>query len=562
MRLRRFRLRTKLTLLMGLSAIALIACVGGAASIMHQRMMDDRVDKMRAIVLAAMGFADTLDRQAAALHLTRAQAIDQFRDQLHQVRFGTADDYLLVQDIDGMVLMHGGDPAREGKPTASKDREGRSTAVLIREVLRDGDSGVIPYTALKPGSTVPQDKISFVAHFKPWDMVFIAGAWLDDVEGAYHRTLWRLGVMGGMILLVTLLIAALVEHDITHALGTLHSAMSRLARGDLSVIIPGTGRGDELREMAVAVQVFKDNAIEMDRLRAEQKAAEQRAEMEKKQAMARLAGEFEANVGAIVHVVASAATELESTATSMSTIASQTTARATAVAATSEEASTNVQAVASATEQLSSSVSEISRQVATAASVATKAVSESERSDTLVAGLAEAAQKIGSVSAMINGIANQTNLLALNATIEAARAGEAGKGFAVVASEVKNLASQTAKATEEISVQIAAIQGVTTDTVAAIRAIGATIAQLNEIAATIAAAVEQQGAATQEIARNVQQAAARTSEVSSNVARVTQAVDEEGAAAQEVRSASGELAKQAEALRGQVGSFLAEVRAA
>ena len=286
------------------------------------------------------------------------------------------------------------------------------------------------------------------------------------------------------------------------------------------------------------------------------------AREEKKSTMARIANDFEAKVGAIVNVVSSAATEMESTAASLNATAEQTSQQVTAVAAASEQASANVQSVASATEELSSSVAEISRQVANSAAVAAKAANESERTNALVNGLADAAQKINAVTSMIHEIASQTNLLALNATIEAARAGDAGKGFAVVASEVKSLANQTAKATEEISAHIAAIQNVTRDTIAAIQSIGSTIGQINEIATTIAAAIEEQDAATQEIARNVQQAAAGTTQVTRNIAGVTQTVGATGSAAGEVLGAAGELAKQAETLSGHVTAFLDEVRAA
>ncbi len=286
------------------------------------------------------------------------------------------------------------------------------------------------------------------------------------------------------------------------------------------------------------------------------------AREEKQRTMTRIAGNFEAKVGAIVNVVSSAATEMEATAASLNAAAEQTSRQVTAVAAASEQASANVQSVASATEELSSSVAEISRQVATSAAVAAKAVNESQRTNALVNGLADAAQKINAVTSMIHEIASQTNLLALNATIEAARAGDAGKGFAVVASEVKSLANQTARATEEISAHIAAMQTVTRDTIAAIQSIGSTIGQINEIATTIASAVEQQDAATQEIARNVQQAAAGTTQVSGNVAGVTQTVSATGSAAGEMFGAAGELAKQAETLSAHVAAFLDEVRAA
>ena len=286
------------------------------------------------------------------------------------------------------------------------------------------------------------------------------------------------------------------------------------------------------------------------------------ASEEKKRVMAKLAGDFEASVGTIVGMVSSAASEMSATAESLTSIAEKTSRQSVAVAAASEQASTNVQTVAGAAEQLSGSVVEISRRVASASAIAATAVAESARSNALVNGLADAAQRVGAVTSLIREIAAQTNLLALNATIEAARAGDAGKGFAVVASEVKALANQTARATEDISTQIAAIQGATNDTVTAIEAIGATIGQINEIAATIAAAVEEQGAATQEIARNIQQAAAGTGEVSSNIAGVTLAASETGTASGQVLAAARELSQQSERLNSEVYSFLSAVKAA
>jgi len=273
-----------------------------------------------------------------------------------------------------------------------------------------------------------------------------------------------------------------------------------------------------------------------------------------------VADNFEINMKQVVDTVASAATELQSTAQGMESTAQSTSRQATTVAGAAEEASANVQTVASAAEELSSSISEISRQVAQSTQIAGAAVAEVDGANEKVQGLAEAANKIGEVVALITDIADQTNLLALNATIEAARAGEAGKGFAVVASEVKNLANATAKATEEISSQIGGIQSATQDAVHAIGSIGGTITQMNEIASTIAAAVEEQGAATQEIARNVEQAASGTTEVTTNITDVTQAANETGHSAHDVLGAAGELSKQAEVLGSEMDSFIVEMR--
>ncbi len=337
-------------------------------------------------------------------------------------------------------------------------------------------------------------------------------------------------------------------------------AMEQLAAGDMEVAIPAIGRGDEIGEMAGAVQIFKDNARKVARMEVEQQELERRATEEKRRSMQILADDFQASVGAVVKSVVSSAQQMQGTAQVLNATAEETSRQASAVAAASEEASTNVQTVASASEELSASIDEISRQVAQSATIASKAVEDADRTNHQIQGLADAAQKIDEVVQLITNIASQTNLLALNATIEAARAGDAGKGFAVVASEVKNLANETAKATEEITGQISGIQQATQLAVTAIGEIGQTIGRINSITTSIASAVEEQGAATQEIARNVQQAAAGTQEVSANIAGVMQASGETGTAASQIHAASGELARQGDQLRVEVDRFLAAVR--
>ncbi|HTP85220.1 MAG TPA: methyl-accepting chemotaxis protein [Alphaproteobacteria bacterium] len=371
---------------------------------------------------------------------------------------------------------------------------------------------------------------------------------------------WIIGALAlaaGLSALAGLMIVATVARPIVRTT----EIMGKLAKHDLSVEIEGGDRKDEVGQMVRAVQVFKDSMIEGDRLAAEQKAEQARKE-QRQVAIEGFIKTFDESVSGALNTLASASTEMQSTAQSMSSTAEETTRQATAVAAASEQASTNVQTVASAAEELSSSIAEISRQVSESSRIAGQAVNDATETNAKVKALADAAQKIGDVVKLINDIAGQTNLLALNATIEAARAGEAGKGFAVVASEVKSLATQTARATEEIGGQIKSIQSATAESVTAIESITGTIGRINEIATTIASAVEEQGAATKEIARNVQQASAGTAEVSSNITGVTQAAGETGAASSQVLGAAGELAKQGETLRADVSQFLANIRSA
>jgi methyl-accepting chemotaxis protein len=342
----------------------------------------------------------------------------------------------------------------------------------------------------------------------------------------------------------------------------LKAVMEILARNDFSAEVAGKERRDEIGEMARSVEVFKSNGLEVERLKGEQQATERLAAERRRSDMMKLAAGFEAAVGEIVETVSSASTELEASAKTLTLTAERSQELATAVAAASEEASTNVQSVSSATEELSSSVNEISRQVQESARMAGEAVDQARITNDRVSELSKAAARIGDVVELINTIAGQTNLLALNATIEAARAGEAGRGFAVVASEVKALAEQTAKATGEIGQQIAGIQGATQESVSAIKEISGTIERLSEVASTIAAAVEEQGAATQEISRNVQQAAIGTQQVSANISDVERGASETGSASSQVLSAAQSLSTDSNRLKLEVGKFLTSVRAA
>jgi methyl-accepting chemotaxis protein len=349
---------------------------------------------------------------------------------------------------------------------------------------------------------------------------------------------------------------------ISRPLTGMTAAMGRLADGHLETEVPGAGRRNEIGEMAAAVQVFKDNLIRTKTLEEETALARAGAEAQRKAAMREMADGFERAVGGIVGSVTSAATELQATAQSMTANATQTANQSTSAAAAAEEAATNVNTVAAAAEELGSSVLEISRQVDGSADLAQAAVSEAGQTAELVQELTTAASRIGDVVKLISDIAGQTNLLALNATIEAARAGEAGRGFAVVAAEVKELASQTAKATDEIAGQIEKIRGATDKSVQAIDGIAGRIREISNVATSIAAAVEEQGAATQEIVRNVSQAAMGTAEVTTNITGVASAAEETGASAGQVLSAASELSRQSEHLGAEVRRFLDNVRAA
>lgn len=381
------------------------------------------------------------------------------------------------------------------------------------------------------------------------------------VAGLYAAQLRVLGVTGLLFVLAVAAMLAVVRRSLTRPLTALNTTTLRLANGELDANVPAIASADEVGDMGRALGVFRTRLIEAREMQAAQKA-EQGARLERSERLAFLTASFEGQVGVMVATVSGAATELQATAEAMTSTAGQARAQAAGVAAAAQIASTNVQMVAAAAEELTASVAEITSRVSQSAQMAERAVTDAKRTDEIVRALAGGAQRIGDVVGLITTIAGQTNLLALNATIEAARAGEAGKGFAVVASEVKNLATQTAKATDEIGAQIGQIQSATREAVIAIQGIVRVVTELGGISSGIAAAAEEQGAATAEIARNVQRAAAGTEEVTGGIHHVSQSAIENGAAASQMLGAAGELSHQAEQLTAQVQQFIAGVRAA
>ncbi|WP_430642290.1 methyl-accepting chemotaxis protein [Bradyrhizobium jicamae] len=494
--------------------------------------------------------------------VSEADAQKRAMARIGALRYGS-NDYFWINDMHPKMVMHPIKPEMNGNDlSAYKDPNGKLLFVDFVNAVKKGGSGFVPYEWPKPGFDKPQPKLSYVVGFAPWNWVVGTGVYIDDLTAQTWASTQRSLIVAGVILLFTLVVSVFVARSVTTPLQRMTGAMNDLASGNLAVEVPGVGRGDEIGEMAKAVEVFKSNAVAQKTLEAEQREAEARTATSRKVDMNKMADDFEAAVGRIVETVSSASGQLEVSAGTLTATAERAQELATTVAAASEEASTNVQSVASATEEMASSVTEISRQVQESARMANDAVDQARITNERVSELSKAATRIGDVVELINTIAGQTNLLALNATIEAARAGEAGRGFAVVASEVKALAEQTAKATGEIGQQITGIQAATQESVNAIQAISGTIEKLSEISSTIAAAVEEQGAATQEISRNVQQAATGTQQVSSNITDVQRGASETGSASSQVLAAAQSLSGDSNRLKLEVGRFLDSVRAA
>jgi methyl-accepting chemotaxis protein len=537
------------------------------ATFLESRELASSLDQQKQIELRHLGDValGIIKEEHAAVQksgVSDADAQKRAMARIGALRYGN-NDYFWINDLHPKMVMHPIKPEMNGNDLSSyKDPNGKLLFVDFADTVKKSGSGFVPYEWPKPGFDKPQPKLSYVVGFAPWNWVVGTGVYIDDLKAQTWASTQRSLIVAGVILLFMLVVSIFVARSVTGPLQRMTVAMNDLASGNLAVEVPGVGRGDEVGEMAKAVEIFKSNAIARQKLEAEQREAETRATSGRKADMNKMADNFETAVGQIVEAVSSASSQLELSAGTLTATAERAQELTTAVAAASEEASTNVQSVASATEEMASSVSEISRQVQQSARMATDAVDQARVTNDRVSELSKAATRIGDVVELINTIAGQTNLLALNATIEAARAGEAGRGFAVVASEVKALAEQTAKATGEIGQQISGIQAATQESVNAIQAISGTIEKLSEISSTIAAAVEQQGAATQEISRNVQQASMGTQQVSSNIGDVQRGASETGSASSQVLAAAQSLSGDSNRLKLEVGRFLDSVRAA
>ncbi|MEQ8227760.1 MAG: methyl-accepting chemotaxis protein [Rhodospirillales bacterium] len=454
-------------------------------------------------------------------------------------------DGLVNLEVRAMNAVKGLFPGTDGKYT----EKGEPDPKLARELVHSAQ-----YHKFKANIMRPLDQF-FIEMEKR-----TAGA---VAEAENISRIWSFVLMGVIVGLVGLVLITgrMVYSQVLSPIAGLNDVMARLSQDELDVDVPASDRTNEIGEMARAVEVFKNNGLEKRRL-AEAQKLEEEAKEQRAQKISARTRQFDDVISTVLQSVSSASGNMDGSSQTMSSVAEETSVQARAVASAAEQTSANMQTVSTAAEELTSSIQEIGRQVSHSTSITGEAVSKASRANDMVKGLDLSANRIGEIIDIISDIAEQTNLLALNATIEAARAGEAGKGFSVVAAEVKNLANQTAKATEEISKQIGEIQGSTKDAVEVISTIVTTIEEINNVSSTIASAVEEQGAATGEIARSVEQASSGTQEVTANISGVSQAAEQSGAVATEVLDSARQLREQSEKLREEVNSFLEDMREA
>ncbi|MDR3515212.1 MAG: methyl-accepting chemotaxis protein [Azospirillaceae bacterium] len=563
MRIRHFRISVKIAIISLIAVVSLVAAEAVTLIQVRHDLLTDREAKTRNVVETAQSLIAHYEHLAQSHAMTADDAKSAALAAVRDLRYD-GSQYFLVGDVNShLLLANAFNAAQEGKSGDTfKDSDGKFYFREFIETAVHNQSGFVRYNFKKPGGNELAPKLTYVQGFAPWGWFVASGIYIDDMDAIFRHKALVSGRITAAILLILFGAVYVVGRGISRPIRTLTDIMGKLAAGDRTVVIAHTNRGDEIGRMADAVQVFKDNAIAMERLRAEQEHAGRNATTERKLTMARLADSLEARIRGIVEGVSSAAVEMEATARSMSNIADETQGKALTVGSASEQASANVSTVATAAEQLSASIGEIGRQVMQASEIVAQATDDGQRTNTVVESLSTSAGKIGQIVNLINSVAEQTKLLALNATIEAARAGTAGKGFAVVASEVKGLASQTGQATDDIRFQVANVQNEVQQAVEAIRLMCNRIHEVDVISTSIASSIEQQTAATQEIARSVQHAAAGTQQMSQNITSLTDAAGATRVAAGQVLSAAADLAKNATAIQTEVEAFVAGIRIA
>jgi len=557
--LRSLSIATKLSLMTGVTFIALIVSAAIGLYFAQNQMIEDRLSKLRAIVEVATGIAEDLEEQVQAGAITHDDALSQFSTIINGMWFDDEQEYLFVYSYEGVNVVH---PARHDLIGQNlmhlQDENG---VFVIRDLVDLGRSGggALYYSWPRSNSDVPERKLAYAGGFDPWNLFIGTGVYVDDVDAAVFDL--AIQVLGTIIVLgiIAIGLAIAILTDVAGSMKRLCERMANIAGGQLEIDIPEVKRNDEIGQMADALEVLRRKAA--DSVTLEQQAADAResAEIEKKQAIEQVSQDFNQMMAGLVQQFSEASISMLDASKTAANAATDANTTSHDVSSWTNIAAENVQTVATAAEELSSTIREVSQQVAQAAQTADEAATKAEKTSATVLEMKQSAEKIGEVVTLIREIAEQTNLLALNATIEAARAGEMGKGFAVVASEVKNLASQTARATDEIAQQIGTMQEVSSEAAQAMEEIRSTNSSMQHISSSIAAAVEEQTAATSEIARNAQEASGGTQQTADSMVKITGATQTSGDCAQELVSLSETVSGLSDTLSNQVKDFVARL---
>jgi methyl-accepting chemotaxis protein len=561
--LENLKINTRILLIVVFSIAAMLSLGALLIHQQHEEMIQSRITKIRDISETAAGIAQRLHEREQKGELTHEEAVARFREALYGMWFEKRSNYVFAWTLDGVALVHPAKPELEGKNLITlKDKNGLPLIRMLAENSRTPGGKELWYVWPRPGSDVPVSKLGYSISFQPWGIFVGTGVYVDDVYAVFKRQVVSAVIFVAIALVFVIGMTVLVTRSLTHPIGRLKDAMTRVAGGDTDVTVDYTDNKAEIGDFARALNTFKAQTEDAARMRTEREELERRTQAEQANARKQLADGFEQDVGGITESVFTSAGEMVVNMKGLQDIAVRTKEQAQTAANLTESASENVNTVAAAAEELTASIQEISRQTSEASRVSANAVQKAEETNRNVERLEASAREIGEVVALISDIAEQTNLLALNATIEAARAGDAGKGFAVVASEVKNLATQTAKATGEISAKIAGIQADTSMAVTSIDAIRQVISQLSENGASVAAAVEQQGMATQEIVRNVQAAADGASKVVNEVTSLSEAASQTGVFADKVSTLAAAVNDATSQLKERSTNFVSGIRAA
>ena len=541
------------TALLGMLVIIGLAVQGLAGEIDRARAL-----RTQQAVELAHGVLAHYEAEARAGRFTQEEARKRALGAVRTLRF-SGDEYFFVIDEAARMVMHPIKPALDGKDMSGfADPAGTKLFAVMAETVRREGAGFVTYFWPKPGEDHPVAKISFVDGFKPWGLIVGAGVYTDDTAAYLRGTVLRLGSGLFAVLALVGLTAALIGRNVARPMLGLADTMARIARGE-AVAVPGRNRGDEIGTMARALEVFRDDAGRKRELEA-QARSEAQAQVEHGRRLEAGIDAFRQAVQGSLAGLARDAGTMDATARTLTDIAARSAAEAQAATVSSVTTADHVTSVAGATEELSSSIQEIARQVEGATGVVRQGAAMGQRSAEQVDRLSQSAARIGAVVATVQAIASQTNLLALNATIEAARAGEAGRGFAVVANEVKDLAAQTAQATEEIVGYVAEIQASTRSAVDGIHALTAAMREIDGVTVAGAASVGQQDAAAREIAGSIGSAATGTDTLARAMRAATRAADETQGAAASVLTVSGNLGEQSRALEQQIRGFLASLQ--